>query len=256
MRRVVFATLLIRPRPRLSALGRGEPIVSVGRAHRAPAARRPVEYVSVGSLGRYSVAGGGSLFPPCLRPFPPCGAQSPTHVPRSRRPPSSVRANAHPTGVRASVGRARPATLSHLRGLPSSLAFPPLRGFATLRPYANACPLPCGLRYAPPTPRKPACGEYVAASWCMVFPLAAGANHAECPFLSFLCLAAFARLGTAGRGHTMPKKGRACVLCCLVVIIPLRFAKYGRVDRLHIAYSSQYQCEDPYQQAIRELLRA
>lgn len=156
----------------------------------ASSARRPPagEYVSVESLGRYSVAGGGSLFPPCLRPFPPCGAQSPTLVPRSRRPPSSVRANAHPTGVRASVGRARPATLSHLRGLPSSHAFPPLRGFASLRPYANAFPLPCGLRCAPPTPRKPACGEYVTVSWCMAFPLAAGANHAECPFLSFYAL--------------------------------------------------------------------
>lgn len=28
------------------------------------------------------------------------------------------------------------------------------------RPYANAFLPPCGLRYAPPTPRKPACGEY------------------------------------------------------------------------------------------------
>ena len=44
--------------------------------------------------------------------------------------------------------------------------------------------------------------------------------------------------------------------CCLVVIIPLRFAKYARVDRLHIAYSSQYQCEDQYLQVVHEQLRA
>ena len=161
MRRVVFAALLIRPRPRLSALGRGEPIVSVGRAHRAPAARRPVDMYRSSRWGAPRLRAAALSFLPACAPSPLAGRNLLPYVPRSRRPPSADCANAQPTGVRASVGRARPATLSHLRGLPSSLAFPPLRGFATLRPYANACPLPCGLRYAPPTPRKPACGEYV-----------------------------------------------------------------------------------------------
>lgn len=114
------------------------------------------EYVSVESLGRSSVAGSGSLFPPCLRPFSPCGAQSTSLVPRYRRPPSSERANAHPAGVRASDSRARPATLLICAGFPHPSAFPPLRG--SLRsPLSKRLPSPL---WAPPTPRKPACGEY------------------------------------------------------------------------------------------------
>jgi hypothetical protein len=101
---------------------------SMFAARRGRQNRRAGLYVSVESLGRSSVAGGGSLFPPCLRPFPPCGAQSPSLVPRTRRPPSSERANAHPTGVRASGGRARPATLFNCAGFPHPCAFPPLRG--------------------------------------------------------------------------------------------------------------------------------
>lgn len=38
--------------------------------------------------GRSSVAGGGFLFPPCLRACSPSGAQSPALSLRSRRPPS------------------------------------------------------------------------------------------------------------------------------------------------------------------------
>lgn len=132
---------------------------SIFAARRGRQNRRAGLYVSVESLGRSSVAGVGSLFPPCLRPFPPCGAQSPSLVPRTRRPPSSERANAQPSGVRASVGRARPATLFNCAGFPPpSLSLP--CGARYARPYANAFPPPCGLRYAPPTPRKPACGEY------------------------------------------------------------------------------------------------
>lgn len=102
-----------------------------------------------GSLGRSSVAGGGSLFPPCLRAFSPSGAQSPAPLQPYRRPPSDECANARPivcglrfpalpfrsrrckphtstlliaaracplqpSGVRASCGRARPSTLSTL----------------------------------------------------------------------------------------------------------------------------------------------
>lgn len=99
------------------------------------------EYVSVESLGRSSVAGSGSIFPHCLRPFSPCGAQPPSLVPRTRCPPSSVRANAHPSGVRASGGRARPATLLICAGFPHPSAFPPLRG--SLRsPLRNRLPSP------------------------------------------------------------------------------------------------------------------
>lgn len=90
--------------------------------------RRAGLYVSVESLGRSSLMGGGTLFPPCLRPFPPCGAQSPSLIPRSLRPCSSERANAQPSGVRASGGRARPATLPNCAGFPHPCAFPPLRG--------------------------------------------------------------------------------------------------------------------------------
>lgn len=41
----------------------------------------------VGSLGRSILASGGISFPPCLRAFPPCGAQSPTlyNPPAARR---------------------------------------------------------------------------------------------------------------------------------------------------------------------------
>lgn len=93
------------------------------------------------SLGRSLLAGGGSLFPPCLRACSPFGAQSPSlsFAPAARRmsecanalplwlacdfgasysvaplrarhlPRFSLR-RLHPSGVRASGGRARPAT--------------------------------------------------------------------------------------------------------------------------------------------------
>lgn len=109
---------------------------------------RPEICISV-SLGRSSIAGGGSLFPPCLRAFSPSGAQSPAPLQTYRRPLSDecgnprrsvcgwrfpalpfrsrrcqphtstllIAAHAnplHPSGVRASCGRARPSTLSTL----------------------------------------------------------------------------------------------------------------------------------------------
>ena len=60
----------------------------------------------------------------------------------SRRPCSSERANAHPSGVRASGGRARPAALLNCAGFPHPSAFPPLRGSlrSPLRERANAHP--------------------------------------------------------------------------------------------------------------------
>ena len=188
MRCVVVAALLIRPRPRLSALGRGEPIVSVGRAHRAPAARRPVDMYRSSRWGapRLRAAALSSL--PACAPSPLAGRNllPKFHAPAARPRPYAL--TLIPPGFVLPLVALAPPRFPICAGFPPSGAFPPLRGFASLRPYANACPLPCGLRYAPPTPRKPACGEYEKASWCMVFPLAAGANHAECPFLSFYAL--------------------------------------------------------------------
>ena len=187
MRVVVVAALLIRPRPRLSALGRGEPIASVGRAHRAPAARRP------GDMYRSSRWGAPRLRAAALSSLPAC-APSPLagrnllptfHAPAARPRPYAL--TLIPPGfVLPLVALAPPRFSSARASLLPALSLP--CGARYARPYANACPLPCGLRYAPPTPRKPACGEYVTASWCMMFPLAAGANHAECPFLSFYAL--------------------------------------------------------------------
>ena len=50
---------------------------------------RDLKCISV-SLGRSSLAGGGSLFPPCLRAFSPYGAQSPAHFQPCRCPRSAV----------------------------------------------------------------------------------------------------------------------------------------------------------------------
>lgn len=58
------------------------------------------KYVSLGSLGRYSLTGGGSLFHPCLRACSHSGAQSPTLFQHTRRPCSSVCANALPIVAR------------------------------------------------------------------------------------------------------------------------------------------------------------
>lgn len=188
MRSVVIAALLIRPRPRLSALGRGEPIVSVGRAHRAPAARRPVDMYRSSRWGapRLRAAALSSL--PACAPSPLAGRNLlPTFLAPAARPRPYALTLIPPGFVLPLVALA-PPRFPICAGYPLTGAIPPLRGFASLRPYANACPLPCGLHYAPPTPRKPACGEYVTVSWCRVFPLAAGANHAECPFLSFYAL--------------------------------------------------------------------
>ena len=149
-------------------------------------AKSPRGVICIGRVVGALLAYGRRLSPPSRRfPAAPIPPESPaTLFPCARRPCSADCANAHPTGVRASVGRARPAALFVCAGCPlPTLSLPCGARFA--RPYANACPLPCGLRYAPPTPRKPAYGEYVASSWCMVFPLAAGANRAECPFCYF-----------------------------------------------------------------------
>lgn len=187
MRRVVFAALLIRPRSRLSTLGRGEPIVSVGRAHRAPAARRPVDMYRSSRWGapRLRAAALSSL--PACAPSPLAGRNllPSFHAPAARPRPYAL--TLIPPGFVLPLVALAPPRFPICAGYPHpSLSLP--CGARYARPYANACPLPCGLRFTQPTPLKPACGEYVAASWCMMFPLAAGANHAECPFLSFYAL--------------------------------------------------------------------
>lgn len=65
-----------------------------------PLAPSADEYVSLGSLGRYSLTSGGSLFHPCLRACSHSGAQSPTLFRHTRRSCSSVCANALPLVAR------------------------------------------------------------------------------------------------------------------------------------------------------------
>lgn len=132
--------------------------------------------------------GGGSLLPPGafrLLPFRRKALQPFSIAPAAHARPIALTLSP-PGFVLPLVALAPPRFSSARASLLPALSLPCGAHYA--RPYASACPLPCGLRFAPPTPRKPAYGEYVTASWCMMFPLAAGANHAECPFLSFYAL--------------------------------------------------------------------
>lgn len=92
MRDVVFAALLIRPRPRLSALGRGEPIVSVGRAHRAPAARRPVDMYRSGRWGAPRLRAAALASLPACAPSPLAGRNllPSFHAPAARPRPYAL----------------------------------------------------------------------------------------------------------------------------------------------------------------------
>lgn len=124
-------------------------------------AKSPRGVICIGRVVGALLAYGRRLSLPSRRfPASPLPPESPaTLFPCARRPCSAECANAHPAGVRASGGRARPATLFNCAGFPPpSLSHP--CGAHFVRPYANAFPPPCGLRFAPPTPRKPACGEY------------------------------------------------------------------------------------------------
>lgn len=227
---------------------------SAVRIERPPPAGR---LICIGRVVGALLAYGRRLSPPSRRfPAAPIPPESPaTLFPCARRPCSADCANAQPSGVRASGGRARPAALFVCAGYPHTGAFPPLRG--SLRsPLRKRLPSPlwASLRSAHATQARVR-GICIGCLMHSV-PARRGGKPCGMSVLIILCLAAFARLGTTGRGHAMPKKGRTCVLCCLAVIIPLRFAKYGRVDRLRIAYSSQCQYEDRYRQAVHELLRA
>ena len=122
--------------------------------------RRPGIYVSVESWGRSSLMGGGSLFPPGafrLLPFRRNALQRFSLAPAAHARPNAL--TLIPPGFVLPVVALAPPRFSSAR---ASL-FPSLSlacGARFARPYANAFPPPCGLRCAPPTPRKPACGEY------------------------------------------------------------------------------------------------
>lgn len=88
-------------------------------------------YVLWGSLGRSLLAGGGSLFHPCLRAFSPCGAQSPALFLCSRRPRSDVCANA-----------LRIAARSRCSGLPVRSPRCSLAAFLSSRLRRTACAIP------------------------------------------------------------------------------------------------------------------
>ena len=111
-------------------------------------AKSPRGVICIGRVVGALLAYGRRLSLPSRRfPASPLPPESPaTHFPCSRRPCSAVRANAHPIGVRASGGRARPATLLNCAGFPHPSAFPPLRGSlrSPLRNRAN--PHPSGVR--------------------------------------------------------------------------------------------------------------
>lgn len=68
--------------------------------HLMPLAPSADKYVSLESLGRYSLTGGGYLFRPCLRACSHSGAQSPALFQHTRRSCSSVCANALPLVAR------------------------------------------------------------------------------------------------------------------------------------------------------------
>lgn len=113
--------------------------------------RQPAGKICISvSLGRSSLAGGGFLFPPCLRAFSPAARNLPRFP--LLPPPALGRVTAasysgaalgarfararwhcggyHPYGVRARCGRTRPATQAAERGnfRRSSVAGVPLRG--------------------------------------------------------------------------------------------------------------------------------
>ena len=129
-------------------------------ARRGRQNRRAGLYVSVESLGRSSLMGGGSLFPPGafrLLPFRRKALQPLSLAPAAHARPYAL--TLIPPGFVLPMVALAPPRFSNARAsLLPALSLP--CGARYARPYANAFPPPCGLRCAPPTPRKPACGEY------------------------------------------------------------------------------------------------
>lgn len=250
-----------RPCPRSSGWRRRAR--GVDRVTLAAAVCEPPRLVARGicfdsALGRSYLASGGNPFrgaSPLARPFP-------------SRPPLPGRTialtlNACRAGDlrRFLIGRVAAARgfhpLFHRRGLPSSLRFPSalVRASCSLRSRLRAhprFPSPLWARFARPRHASPRVGEYVQTSWCVAFPLAAGANLAGCPFRSFY--AAWRHLRGWGRpaaGILCQKRG-AFAPRRLVVITPLRFATCARVVRLRIGCSSPRLCEDRDRGVTRE----
>ena len=201
MRDVVVAAPLIRPRPRLSALGRGVPNDSVGWAHRTPTDRRP------GNMYRSSRWGAPRLRAAALSSLPAC-APSPLagrNLPLSfnataARPRPNALTLIPPGFVLPIVALAPPRFSSARASLIQALSLPCGARFA--RPYANAFPLPCGLRPRHASPRAGSMSRPLGA-WCFRSPR--GQTVRIVRFAHFTS-AMSARLGTTGRGHTMPKK--------------------------------------------------
>lgn len=140
---------------------------------RCPPILRAQKYVSVGSLGRSSFAGGGSLFPPCLLAFSPSGEQSPTLCQHTRRPHSSECANArrNVSGLRFptsySVVGCKPLTI-HAMGLRRAPALSLSPGFVFLCGHTRPATQSTQARRAEKLPLRVS----------RVFPLAAGAHPA------------------------------------------------------------------------------
>lgn len=152
MRGVVVAAPLIRPRPRLSALGRGEPNDSVGWAHRTPTDRRPENMYRSSRWGapRLRAAALSSL--PACAPSPLAGRNLPLsfHATAARPRPNAL--TLIPPGFVLPVVALAPPRFSTARAsLIQALSLPCGARFA--RPYANAFPPPCGLRPRHASPR-------------------------------------------------------------------------------------------------------
>lgn len=133
MRGVVVAAPLIRPRPRLSALGRGEPSDSVGLAHRAPTDRRPENMYRSSRWGapRLRAAALSSL--PACAPFPLAGRNLPLSFNATAARPRPNALTLIPPGFVLPIVALAPPRFSSARAslLPR---FPSLAGLASLAP--------------------------------------------------------------------------------------------------------------------------
>lgn len=126
---------------RLAARGRGAPNDAVRRRSMPPAPSREKNVLCI--LGALCPIAGGSLFPPCLPAFPPCGGQSPTLSVSTRPCRSAVCANAPPM-LRAVDSAASYSVAS----LPARS--PHAMGLRRVPSRVPRFPSLWGLRYAPP----------------------------------------------------------------------------------------------------------
>ena len=133
MRGVVVAAPLIRPRPRLSALGRGVPSDSVGWAHRAPTARRPENMYRSSRWGAPRLRASALSSLPACAPSPLAGRNllPSFHAPAARPRPNAL--TLIPPGFVLPLVALAPPRFSTARAslLPR---FPSLTGLASLAP--------------------------------------------------------------------------------------------------------------------------